>query len=58
MVGGLLGSVATLLVLTGPGFRSNTFLYLRALSVSDLLYLLAALGWLYEIFSQAKHIAL
>ena len=47
---GLLGSLASLMILAGPAFRSSTFFYLRILSISDMMYLLSALGLLYEVF--------
>ena len=50
MVCGLVGSVATFFVLTGTKFNTNTFFYLKALSLSDLMYLIAAFGYIYEIF--------
>ena len=50
MAAGLIGSFATFFVLSGPKFQSDTFFYLRALSLSDMMYLLAAFGYIYEIF--------
>ena len=47
---GMLGSVATLVILSRSKFNTNTFYYLKALSVSDMMYLLSALGYLYELF--------
>ena len=39
---GVIGSVINLIVLSGPGFNSNLYFYLRALSVSDLSFLISA----------------
>ena len=47
---GLLGSSATLVILSRSKFNTNTFYYLKALSLSDMMYLLSALGYLYELF--------
>ena len=46
----LIMAFATFFVLSGPKFQSDTFFYLRALSLSDMMYLLAAFGYIYEIF--------
>ena len=50
MAAGLIGSFATFFVLSGPKFQSDTFFYLRALSLSDMMYLLSAFVYLYELF--------
>ena len=50
MLCGLVGSIATFFVLTGAKFKTNIFFYLKALSLSDMLYLLAAFGYIYELF--------
>ena len=34
----------------GARFKTNTFFYLKALSLSDLMYLICTFGYLYEIF--------
>ena len=47
---GLLGSTATLVILSRSKFNTNTFYYLKALSMSDMMYLVSALGYLYEMF--------
>ena len=39
---GVIGSVINLIVLSGPGFNSHLYFYLRALSVSDLSFLISA----------------
>ena len=46
----LLVFLATFFVLTGAKFKTNIFFYLKALSLSDMLYLLAAFGYIYELF--------
>ena len=50
MIGGIIGCIATIFVLTGAKFKTNTFFYLKALSISDLMYLLTAFGYIYELF--------
>ena len=50
MICGIIGCIATIFVLTGARFRTNTFFYLKVLSVSDLMYLITAFGYIYEIF--------
>ena len=47
---GFVGSLATIIILSSSKFNTTTFYYLKALSVSDLMYLLSAVGYLYEIF--------
>ena len=47
---GFVGSLATIIILSSSKFNTTTFYYLKALSVSDLLYLLSAVGYLYEMF--------
>ena len=49
MAAGLIGSFATFFVLSGPKFQSDTFFYLRALSLSDMMYLVLTFGYIYEI---------
>ena len=46
---GLAGSVTNLVIMTGPEFSGTTFYYLRALSATDILYLLLVTGYLAEI---------
>ena len=46
---GICGSGANLAIMTGPGFSGPTFFFLRALSLSDLLYLFFAIGYFIEI---------
>ena len=46
---GLAGSVTNLIIMTGPEFHGSTFYYLRALSATDILYLLLVTGYLAEI---------
>ena len=47
---GFVGSLATIIILSSSKFNTTTFYYLKALSVSDLMYLLSAVGYLYELF--------
>ena len=47
---GFVGSLATIIILSSSKFNTTTFYYLKALSVSDLMYLLSAVGYLYEMF--------
>ena len=49
MFSGLIGSIATFFILNGSKFRNNTFFYLKALSLSDLMYLVLTFGYIYEI---------
>ena len=49
LVLGLVGSFATLMIMAGPTFRTSTFFYLRILSISDMMYLLSAIGLMLEI---------
>ena len=49
MFSGLIGSIATFFILNGSRFRSNTFFYLKALSLSDMMYLVLTFGYIYEI---------
>ena len=46
---GIFGCVANVLLISGSGFNSVTFFYLRALSLSDLCYLLSVCFNLVEI---------
>ena len=46
---GISGSAANLAIMTGPGFKGSTFFFLRALSLSDLLYLIFSIGYFIEI---------
>ena len=46
---GILGCLGNLAVMTAPEFEGVTFYYLRALSISDLLYLLFATGYYVEL---------
>ena len=47
---GLFGSFTTLIILTGSSFKSQTFFYLRILSITDMMYLLSAIGIMLEVF--------
>ena len=49
MFSGLIGSIATFFILNGSKFRNNTFFYLKALSLSDMMYLVLTFGYIYEI---------
>ncbi|XP_023338006.1 uncharacterized protein LOC111708770 [Eurytemora carolleeae] len=51
---GIFGCIMNLMVMTGPRFRSKTYLYLRALSVSDLIFLCWCVSFFYSVFSEAK----
>ena len=42
---GITGSVANLLIMSGPAFTGSTFYYLRALSLCDMFYLVCVIGW-------------
>ena len=49
LVLGMFGSAFNLVLMSGPGFRGLTFFYLRALSLSDMVYLVFVMGYLIEI---------
>ena len=49
LVLGITGSAANLVIMTGSGFKGSTFFFLRALSLSDLLYLVFSIGYFTEI---------
>ena len=49
MFSGLIGSIATFFILNGSKFRNNTFFYLKALSLADMMYLVLTFGYIYEI---------
>ena len=46
---GIVGSSANLAIMTGREFKGSTFFFLRALSMSDLFYLVFAIGYFIEI---------
>ena len=52
---GIFGCVANVLLISGSGFKSVTFFYLRALSLSDLCYLLSVCFNLVEILILNPH---
>ena len=46
---GLAGSLTNLIIMSGPDFQTSTFYYLRALSATDIMYLVLVTGYLAEI---------
>ena len=46
---GLAGSLTNLIILSGQEFNTSTFYYLRALSCTDMMYLVLVTGYLAEI---------
>ena len=46
---GVVGCIANIFLMSGRGFKGVTFYYLRALSISDLFYLLTVSGNIVEI---------
>ena len=46
---GIVGCSANLLIMSGPGFTGQSFFFLRALSVSDMMYLFFSVGNFVEI---------
>ena len=60
LVLGLVGSMATLTIMAGSTFRTPTFFYLRVLSISDMMFLLSAVGIMVEnmIIQEQSHLPL
>jgi hypothetical protein len=54
LVLGLCGSAFTLILISGSGFRGLTFYYLRALSISDMVYLFFVIGYVVEIMGMGN----
>ena len=51
---GITGSVANLLIMSGPAFTGSTFYYLRALSLCDMFYLVCVIGW--KTLNEAEYV--